>query len=96
MIAKLWRGEVPLARVFWEFMIGWATLLNLISTGLALAAFLRGAPAWIGLLINFIPIPLNAFLLIAVWRAAAREQNSGLASFARIASVLWFAVMIVF
>ena len=96
MIAKLWRGEVPLARVFWELMIGWATLLNLISTGLALAAFLRGASAWLGLLINFCPIPLNAFLLIAVWRAAAREQSSGLANFARIASVLWFAVMIVF
>lgn len=94
-IVSLWRGEVSLARVFWEYMIGWATLLNLIATGLALASFLRGAPAWLGLLINFSPIPLNAFLLIAVWRAAAREEGSGLANFARFASAIWFAVMIV-
>lgn len=95
MIAKLWRGEVPLARVFWEYTIGWATILNLLATGAALVIFMKDGPAWLGLLVHFAAVPLNAFLVVSIWRAARRESPSALASFAPSASVIWFVAMLV-
>jgi hypothetical protein len=95
MIATLWRGEVSLARVFWEYTIGWATVLNLIAAGAALVVFLKGGPVWLGLLIHFSPVPLNAFLVVSIWRAAERETGSMLAKIARPVSVIWFVVMLV-
>ena len=95
MIAKLWRGEVPLARVFWEYTIGWGTLINLLCSGAALAAFLKGAPAWLGLLLHFAAIPLNLLLVVSIWRAAASEHESGLARIAPAAAALWFILMLV-
>jgi hypothetical protein len=94
-IGSLWRGEVLLARVFWEYTIGWATLINLMGTGAALVAFLKGAPAWLGLLLHFGALPLNALLVVSVWRAAEREQDSALARFAPAAALLWFILMLV-
>jgi uncharacterized membrane protein len=94
-IASLWRGEVPLARVLWEYTIGWATILNLIATGAALIVFIKQGPVWLGLLLHFAAVPLNAFLVVSIWRAAERESASPLANIARIGSVVWFAVMFV-
>lgn len=94
-IASLWRGEAPLARVFWEYTIGWATILNLIAAGAALVVFVKDGPVWLGLLLHFSPVPLNAFLLVSIWRAAARESASALAAIARVGSVIWFVVMFV-
>lgn len=92
---SLWRGEVPLARVFWEYMIGWATVLNLIAAGLALIVFMKDGPLWLGLLLHFGMVPLNAVLVVSVWRAAAREPASMLANIAKFASLIWFVVMAV-
>lgn len=94
-IMRLWRGEIPLARVFWEYMVAWGTLLNLICTGAALAAFLRGAPAYVGLALHFAALPLNLLLLISVWRAAAREKGSQIANLVRVSAVAWFVAMLV-
>lgn len=95
MIAKLWRGEVPLAHVFWEYTIGWATILNLLATGAALIVFMKDGPVWLGLLMHFAAVPLNAFLVVSIWRAARRESASALANFAPSASVIWFVAMLV-
>lgn len=93
-ISALWRGEVPLATVFWEYAVAWGTLLNLLCSGGALIAFMNRTPDWIGLALHFAPTPLNAFLVISTWRAAAREQ-SALAAFARPAILCWFLLMLV-
>ena len=92
-IASLWRGEVPLARVFWEYAIAWGTLANIACTGIALAAFVNGAPAWLGLLLHFAPTPFNALMVISTWRAAVREHATLLAKFAPAAIVAWFLLM---
>ncbi len=93
-IASLWRGEPPLSKIFWEYTIGWGTLLNLICTGAALALVLN-RHALIAVFVHFAAVPLNAFMVVAVFRAAAREQTSALASFSRIGAVIWFLVMLV-
>ncbi|HRF10113.1 MAG TPA: hypothetical protein PL193_15920 [Xanthobacteraceae bacterium] len=51
------------------------------------------APDWLGLALHFALTPLNAFLVVSTWRAAAREQ-SALATFARPAILCWFALML--
>ncbi len=94
-IASLWRGEVSLARVFWEYTIGWATILNLLTAGAALVVFMKDGPLWFGLLLHFGAAPLNAFLLVSIWRAAARESANLLAPVAKAGSLIWFVVMLV-
>jgi hypothetical protein len=94
-IASLWRGEMPLARVFWEYAIAWGTLLNLLCTGAALAVFIKGGPDWLGLLLHFAAIPYNLLLTVSVWRAAVHEGETALAGFARFAIVIWFVAMLV-
>jgi hypothetical protein len=95
-IASLWRGEQPLARVFWEYGIGWGTLINLVCTGAALVAFLNNAQAWLGLLLHFAATPYNMLMVASVWRAAARESDSPFTNFARGGILVWFLMMLVF
>jgi hypothetical protein len=94
-IASLWRGEQPLARVFWEYAIAWGTLLNLLCTGAALIVFIKGGPAWLGLLFHFAAIPYNVLVVVSVWRAAARERDNPLSNFARLAVPVWFLAMLI-
>jgi len=93
-IASLWRGEPPLATIFWEYAIAWGTLLNLVCTGVALTLFISGRPLP-GLIMHFAALPFNAFMVVSVYRAAAREHSSPLANFARVGVVVWFIVMLV-
>ncbi len=94
-IASLWRGGIPLTRVFWEYTIAWGTLINLLCTGAALIVFIKDGPVWLGLLLHFAAIPYNVLMIVSVWRAAERESGSSLANFARTASVAWFVAMLV-
>ncbi|MGE0341151.1 MAG: hypothetical protein AB7O79_14890 [Xanthobacteraceae bacterium] len=93
-ISALWRGEVSLATIFWEYAIAWGTLINLLCSGGALIAFMNRVHDWIGLGLHFAPTPLNALLVVSTWRAAAREQ-SALSTFARPAILVWFVLMLV-
>jgi hypothetical protein len=94
-IASFWRGEAALARVFWEYAIAWGTLLNLLGTGAALVVFIKGGPDWLGLLLHFAAVPYNVLMVVSIWRAAAREDGTALANFARPVSLIWFVVMLV-
>ena len=94
-IASLWRGEIPLARVFWEYAIAWGTLINLLCTGAALVVFVKAGPAWLGLLLHFAAIPYNILVTVSVWRAADRERANAPTNFARMAIAVWFVVMLV-
>jgi hypothetical protein len=93
-IASLWRGEPPLSTIFWQYTIGWGTLFNLVCTGTALI-FLLNDRAEIALAVHFAPMPFNIFLVVAVFRAAAREHASPLANFASAGVVLWFFLMLI-
>jgi hypothetical protein len=94
-IASLWRGEISLARVFWEYAIGWGTLINLLCTGAALIVFLKDGPVWLGLLIHFAAIPYNTLMVVSVWRAAALPPANAFSNFARFAVLAWFLAMLV-
>lgn len=87
--ARRWRGEVPMHTVFWRDMICVGTLVNMLATGMALAAMSQGAPSWTVAIIHFAPVPFNIFLFAAVGRALPRSR------IAAAVSLVWLALMTV-
>ena len=93
-IEKRWRGEVELETVFLRDML---LLGSGITIAAALAAWgLRGAeaPAVLPLAVCLLPVPLDMFLFVAVWRSAGREGGP-VAMSARVIAVMWLAAMLV-
>jgi hypothetical protein len=90
LIARLWRGDVGLARAFWEFGLLYGSLIHAIATGLALAAIVAGLPAWLAVTIFLLPAPYTVLAVVAVWRSADRYRGPpARAQLARIAIVIW-------
>ena len=93
-LAMLWAGEVPLGEVFWTYAVAGGLLVNAIGTALFLWALSSGAPLLFIYLPMAVPIPYNVFVLVAVWRSAARYQGPReRADLARAAIILWTGIM---
>jgi hypothetical protein len=83
-----WRGEAPLDRVLWTDMLLIGTAVNAATTVIALFLISSDAPSAFVVAIYFAPLPLNAFLVFAVWRSA--EAASATTAFAAKAiSLVW-------
>lgn len=92
-VKNLWRGELPLARVFWTDMLTVGTAINVGAMIAAIGLFLSGQVA-LGVVVHFAPVPYNLLLLLGVWHAAQREASEW--SFAvQVVAVVWFGVMLV-
>lgn len=90
LLRRLWRGEVPLARAFWEYAIVYGLLLNLATTIASFALFAAKAPAAYGVMLFLLPLPYNLLALVAVWRSAGRYRGPRhWADLARIAVTVW-------
>jgi hypothetical protein len=90
LIVRLWRGEAGLGRSFWEFAVLYGSLMHLIATGAAFAVIVAGGPAWIAVLIFFLPSPYTILVVVAVWRAAGRYRGpESWSTAARIAVIVW-------
>jgi hypothetical protein len=91
-VIRLWRGEVGMARVFWEYAIAFGTLANLITTGAALAVLLAGFPV-LAVAVFFLPLPYNVLIVVAVWRSADRYRGPPIwATLARVVVILWATI----
>lgn len=78
LLHKLWHGEIPLARAFWTYAILYGGLLNLLTTAGAFALIGDDAATpWV-LVVYFLPVPYNVFIVIAVWRSAAFRGGAAL------------------
>jgi hypothetical protein len=89
-LADLWHGRVPLGQAFWGYAILLGSLLNLVTTGAALASFVLGLHPLLALAIHFLSVPYNLLMVVAVWRSAARYQGEALwARLARGAVIAW-------
>jgi hypothetical protein len=84
-----WRGEGPLGEVFWNDMLLVGTGINVATTLAAMALLASEAPTALAAAVFFAPLPVNLFLLVAVWRSA-EAAPPGLATAARLAAALWF------
>jgi hypothetical protein len=91
-LAMLWAGEVPLGEAFWTYAVAGGLLINAIGTILWLWALSSGASLLLIYLPMAVPIPYNVFMLVAVWRSAARYTGPReRADLARAAIILWTA-----
>jgi hypothetical protein len=94
-IRDLWRGGLPLSRVFWTDMIVVGSLVNVAAALVSLLLFAAGAPVWLGVGVYFAPLPYNALLFLAVWRSAAHAASHW--SFAaQAAAMAWFVAALMF
>jgi hypothetical protein len=89
-VLRVWRGEIGMARVFWEYAIAFGTLANLITTGLAFATYLTTGSALLAVIVFLLPLPYNVLIVVAVWRSANRYRGRPVwATLARIGVVAW-------
>ena len=75
-LARLWRGEIPLAEAFWGWAVLGAIFVNLGTTALFLALVSAGyaLAAWV---IGYaISIPYNVLALVGVWRSADNFEGA--------------------
>jgi hypothetical protein len=92
LVADLWNGRLPLARVFWEYAIAYGTILNLLSTLAAFAAFSRQWHEAFGLFLFFVPTPYNLLMVVAVWRSATNYAGRAIwPVLARALILVWAA-----
>jgi len=89
-LGALWRGELPLAKAFWEYALGYGTLLSILMTIATFAAITAGWSMIVVAAIFVLPLPYNVAAVVGVWRSAARYQGARFwADGARITVVGW-------
>lgn len=71
-LARRWRGEVALRRLFWRDMLGVGTVVNLFASFAALMVLAAGGPTSLAVGLHFAPVPWNVFLFLALWRRPGR------------------------
>lgn len=86
-VRRRWRGEVPLRTVLWRDMLTAGTVLNLCTGVASLIMLATGGDVRWAVLVHFAPLPINLFLLSAVFRA---PQAGGRA---KAIAVAWFATV---
>lgn len=93
-IKRLWRGELPLARAFWNFAIFYGLVLNLVTHIAFLTLLLNEGNATLVALAMVFPIPYNLLVVVAVWRSAGRYSGpKKWADLARIGTVIWMLAL---
>jgi hypothetical protein len=94
-LLRLWRGDYPLRRAFWDHAIIYGSLANLVATIAALAVLASGGPGWLSLAVFLLPTPYNVVAVVGVWRSAARYRGPpAWANAARIAVIIWAVIAI--
>ena len=88
-VTDRWHGRVPLRTVLWRDMLVAGTVLNLLTGMAALAILATGGDVLWAVLVHFAPLPLNLFLLSAVFRAPRAGRR------AKAVAVVWFLAMLV-
>jgi hypothetical protein len=92
----LWRGELPLSRAFWEYAVLYGLAASLAATAAAAAAVATGLPVVVAVVLYLLPTPYYLVAIVGVWRSADRYRGAAAwASAARVAVVLWTALMTV-
>ena len=93
-IEKRWRGEVELETVFLRDMLLLGSAITIAAAlatwGLREAGMARPLP----LAVSLLPVPIDMFLFVAVWRTAGNEGGPAAWS-AKAIAVMWLAAMFV-
>ncbi len=89
-LRRLWRGELPLVRAFWDYAVLYGGALNLLVGVGHLAVLTQDPPGWLAVGMVFLPWPYNFLVFVAVWRSADAYAGPRLwANLAQVAMVPW-------
>ena len=93
-VARLWAGEVPLHRAFWDVAVIGGLVVNLTTSLLFLVLITADRPV-AALIVGYgLSVPYNGLALVAVWRSAGRYEGERMwADLARVASLVWLAAL---
>src|SRR5262245_43496751 len=93
-LADLWTGRTPLPRAFWEYAIGYGTLLNFVTTLASFAALAAGAGAAAAIVLHFLPLPYNVLAVVAVWRSGEHYRGPAIwPQLSRIGVIVWALIV---
>ena len=94
LIGRLWRGEMPLAHVFWHYAVIYGLAVNLVSSALFLVLLMNDAP-WATLAAVYLaPVPYNLAVTVGVWRSAERYHGPRAhRDMAKLGVIAWMALL---
>lgn len=87
--ARRWQGQVPSSVLLWRDMIAIGTLINVAMGVAALLLLANGAEIAVAVVVHFLPLPYNLFLVMSFWKS---KQRTGLTS---VMALLWLAAVTV-
>jgi hypothetical protein len=74
-LGRLWRGELALGDVFWNWAVIGGLAVN-ITTSLAFLALISSGQAIAALVVGYLfSVPYNILVGVGVWRSAARYEG---------------------
>ncbi len=93
-VDRLWRGDVPLVKVFWHYAVVYGLLVNLITSALFMVLLINDAP-WALLALAYLsPLPYNLLVTVSVWRSADRyEGPRHHGDLARAGVIVWMVLL---
>lgn len=74
-LTAVWRGEVALGEMVWLYAVFWALVVNIVTSGMFWALAIADAHPALLVPAYLLPLPYNAFVVVAVWRSAARYDG---------------------
>lgn len=93
-VKRVWRGELALADVFWNWAVLGGLVVNLSSTIAFLFLLMADRPVAAAIAGYAYSVPYNILVLVGVWRAARHfDGDPGWVDAARIATL---AMMLAF
>jgi hypothetical protein len=70
-IRARWHGHTPLSRLLWLDVWGVGTLVNGVFVFATFLLYAKRADPALAMAVHLVPLPLNLFLVAAVWRHPA-------------------------
>ena len=94
LVKRLWAGDLPLRRAFWDYAVFYGLLVNLVTDVAFFSLLMNDANLVLVALAFAIPIPYNVLVVVAVWRSAARYLGpKKWAELARVGIVVWMVAL---
>lgn len=94
LLRNVWRGDLPLPDLFWNWAVAGGLLVNLISSGLFL--FLMIADQIVAAIVGgyLFSLPYNFIVTVGVWRSANKYEGSrNMAELAKLVTIIGMLVL---
>lgn len=94
LLRNIWRGDLPLRDLFWNWAVAGGLVVNLITSGLFLVLMLNDQIV-AGVLGGYLlSLPYNFIVTVGVWRSADKYEGSrNMAELAKLVTIIGMLVL---